>query len=150
MSERLLTPDHPNLDSPLDVRVWLGSEVLGACGCSDLEAMLDLAVAVLTDLPGSYTPEREKLPRTRWDDLVAKHFRGHEAAAYIIVGVLDNADLIEHGTAIRGSWTTPKGDQLLATVAKAGGVRGLLAATGVAYNGCEYESELDQDEHPLQ
>lgn len=98
----------PNFDKPADIHAFF-SNVFGACGCSELEEMIDVIKIYLKWLS---TQQQE---RENWDHLF---INGHIGTYYIIMGVFDNADLCEHGTSIRHPWITDKGKALLDELTK--------------------------------
>lgn len=73
---------------------------LGCCGCDDLDTIARAVVWVLTEYgqpDGGYNATADPL--------------------YILARAMaDNADWLEHGTAIRGSWHTERGAAALAAL----------------------------------
>jgi hypothetical protein len=76
-------------------------EVCGFCGCSDREILDDL-LTILDKMAN----DRENCYYTKLG------IAGPEKYIEALLGILDNAGLIEHGTAIRGSWLTEAGGDI--------------------------------------
>lgn len=75
--------------------------LLGFCGCSADEPINDCIKAI---------KEYSKHDGTCWyEDLGIK---GEKKYLELLLAVLDNAGLIEHGFTIRGSWLTDKGKKI--------------------------------------
>lgn len=74
------------------------------CGCGNPEAGMALILELLQAAPFHSNRERllELLP-----DLGTR---------MVVLGALDEHDLIEHGTSIEGSWLTERGKQVLAVL----------------------------------
>jgi hypothetical protein len=80
---------------------------LSLCGCGYPESAYDL----VRDLLG-LAPFYEN---SRWK--VAESLTGNIPGAYhIVLGALQRAGLIEHGSSLDGSWLTPKGKWCLAAM----------------------------------
>jgi hypothetical protein len=75
----------------------------GLCGCSDEAAMVEPIKRVLT---WAATPAENK---TNGETLFPESI----GCFYIIAGILSDLDYIEHGSAIRYSWLTSTGEELL-------------------------------------
>lgn len=87
-------------------------EDLGMCGCgSDPEHVIILVFRILVCTPRPGTEDAFNPDRYDWLNLNA-------GAAQLILGLLTNADLLEHGGAIEGSWLTNKGVYYRATLGK--------------------------------
>ena len=92
-----------------DAKSFISISVFGICGCSG-EEWVEIIVKTLIHFntwidTGKY-----------WGDLVKDVYLDNESAAYIVANLLDNKGFIEHGTAIRGSWITDKGKELLSDI----------------------------------
>ncbi|WP_069625316.1 hypothetical protein [Streptomyces niveus] len=80
---------------------------LGLCGCGNPEATYDL----VRDLLG-LAPLYEE---GRWQ--TAEALTGNiPGASHIVLGAMERAELIEHGSSLRGAWLTPKGEWCLAAM----------------------------------
>ena len=75
----------------------LFDEELNLCECGNPEDAYNLIRHLLELAPFYEHPER------------VTEAAGGPGAAHLILSMLTNADLIEHGGAIGGSWITPKG-----------------------------------------
>jgi hypothetical protein len=104
------TKAKPDWSKPIDVYAFFDN-ALRPCGCADEAAMLTKVRDVMADL--ALSGSDAQVP---WDRLVAKHFHEDEALAYLVMGHLDHAGLIEHGVAIRCSWLTEDGAAGLAAL----------------------------------
>lgn len=83
--------------------VW---ELLGFCGCGDPDA----ALAYVADTLAKFA-----LPEGSYDAIAAQ-FDGSgipDGLSYFYLYRLDDLELIEHGSNIRGSWLTERGKNLL-------------------------------------
>jgi len=91
----------PDFTKTQDIHAFLFN-VFGGCGCSELTPMVD-TIKELLAWAGS-----DGMERTKWTRL------GYNAGAYyILMGIMDNADLIDHGSAIRAPFLTDKGKSFL-------------------------------------
>jgi hypothetical protein len=110
--------------SALNLRAFLTNE-FGACGCSELETMLDVLKSLLTwvGMGGG---------RVDWNKLYS-----NPGIYYLLMGALDRLGLTEHGISIRHPWLTPDGTRFLAALMalKPGDVD---AANGEGYDGIYY------------
>lgn len=101
---------------------------LPLCGCGSPEPAYELVVELL-----KLVPFYERQP-----DEIRTLTGQSDGVHYLVLGSLDHADLIEHGTSIDGSWITPKGEWFLKAVEAAGGAGKLFEAThniGYPHNG---------------
>ena len=89
-------------------------ESLGFCGCMPIEP-LEKIHACLT------WANRETQPQgwTPFEELVQNTFTGDEGSAYCVLMLLEKAELLEHGIAIRAAWLTKKGERLLLSLTPA-------------------------------
>lgn len=76
---------------------------LGLCGCGSHDAIVAAALNALRYSARPIMTRGEWQPGPDWGPLGAE----------LLMHVIDNADLIDHGTSINGSWITPKGERLL-------------------------------------
>lgn len=90
----------PDFSSPVDIEAYFYNN-FGACGCSELETMIN----VVRDLLSWATSTKE---RKSYDTLF-----DNPGVFYLLAGRLDSLELIEHGTSIRHPWITDKGALLL-------------------------------------
>lgn len=114
----------PDFSKPVDIQAYFFNS-FGACGCSDLEAM----VAVVKELL-EWIDQNCEIPP--YDKLF-----NHEGVFYILVGILDRLGLCEHGTSIRASWLTEKGKSLLVAL-QSTPFSEIDTAEGEAYDGITY------------
>jgi hypothetical protein len=92
----------------------------GLCGCSDGAAAVDLIGEVLVALDRK-RPHRPEDPIPTWDALKKRfHEEDDPGIYYLVMGALEREGLIEHGTSIRGSWTTDAGRELVAEIEEYG------------------------------
>lgn len=84
---------------------------LPVCGCGYPSSAFEFVVELLKLAP--FYEHREEVER-----LVGCETEGKYA---LLLGALDHADLIEHGSNISSSWITPKGEWFLRAVELAGG-----------------------------
>ena len=96
---------------------------LGNCGCGYAEARLELLREALRDCP-LYEDERWR----KYDGALGEWF----------LCLLTDADLIEHGTSVSGSWITDKGKRLLAVLDSKDGWSSLALDEGPSYGYCEH------------
>lgn len=74
------------------------------CGCGNPEEALELIHDLLKAAP--YYENRERL----------KELLPTTGLEMLVLGALDNAQLVEHGGSIGGSWLTDRGKQVLAAL----------------------------------
>ena len=86
-------------------RLWTSRDQLGLCGCGNPENAYDLIRRLLALAP--FYDHHEEIRELL--DPVPEHSAMH----WIVVCVLDNAGLIEHGGGIGGAWLTKKGAHYL-------------------------------------
>lgn len=94
---------------------------LHACGCGNFTSRLELVRQVLRDCPLYEGDSWQKYS---------------EPAAEWLLCVLTDADLIEHGTSIGGSWLTDKGRRFLTILENEKDWEGLLGDNSVGYCEC--------------
>jgi hypothetical protein len=78
---------------------WFWIAILGGCGCGSSEEFANKAVELLTYFSSD---DKDYHTLDNFTELMAHWFHG--------------ADLIEHGSNIRGSWLTDKGKQILGII----------------------------------
>lgn len=110
--------------SPINIKAYFCHN-FGACGCSDLEAMI-ITVRDLMEWHASIND------RKRYSELY-----DDEGIFYLLVGKLDDLGLGEHGTAIRHPWLTQNGKRLLEALRNTEPSE-IENATGTAYDGLYY------------
>lgn len=88
---------------------------LKLCGCGDPESAWKLIHDLL-----KLTPFYED---QRWKK--AQKLIGSDGAHHIVLSVMDEAGLIQHGGSIGGSWATDKGRWVLWAIEQAGGVEAM-------------------------
>jgi hypothetical protein len=91
---------------------YVVGEVIGVCGCADMDGICDYMDKVFNH----FNTAQER--GVYWDTLVDEVFKGNETFAYLLVGRMDHAELLEHGISMRGSWLTDKGRELWVDVKK--------------------------------
>lgn len=93
--------------SHLYVIFYDNAQGLGLCGCGNPESAYDLVRDLLGLMP--------LYEDTRWK--VAESLTGNVPGAHhIILGAMERAELIEHGSSLHGAWLTPKGEWCLAAM----------------------------------
>jgi hypothetical protein len=110
-SERLMSSDAPTEVTDNDLQhlykiIW-GD--LPLCGCGNPEDGVRLVLELLL-----LAPFHERT----YDEIAA--LIGTPGAYHLVLGALDSADLIEHGSSINGSWLTSKGRWFLRMAVAAG------------------------------
>lgn len=80
----------------------IASEI-GGCGCGFRRQAVELSVAILKTLADDWDGRRDRLMK----------LAGSPVICHLLLGVLDAAGLIEHGTSVTGSWPTAKGRWVL-------------------------------------
>lgn len=101
---------------------------LGLCGCGNPETALTLIRDLLRLAPFHQDGH--------WQQVHA--LIGSDGAHHIVLSALDNADLIEHGGSIGGSWATDKGQWMLWAIEQAGDLDDLpdrLSMIGFPHDG---------------
>jgi hypothetical protein len=78
---------------------------LGLCACGNPESAYSLVRDLLALAPFHKRTHAE-----------IANLIGTEGAYHLVLGQLDGAGLIEHGSSIGGSWLTPKGEWCLAAL----------------------------------
>lgn len=97
---------------------------LPSCGCNDPQAAHKL-VHDLVSLAPFYENER-------WRK--AEQLVGSEGAFQIVISALNDAELLEHGGSMGGSWLGKRGRWFLWAVEQVGGIEGLVEKLdGVGY-----------------
>jgi hypothetical protein len=115
---------------PLDPMAFLTTEI-GICGCSEYPE----TIAALKKLLEWF--DKPAMERVRYDEIFGIKDAG---LYYLLAGLFDNADLIEHGVSVRTSWLTPKGKAILLGL-RQNGVDSIIKANGTAYDGLWYPGE---------
>lgn len=80
-------------------------EEFGVCGCFSYAGFLADVLVLCAATEGE-----------NWYSKIAKRLESTDREIELALAILDKADLIEHGTAIRGSWPTGKGRILIAKI----------------------------------
>ena len=113
----------PDFTKPNDVYAFLQNE-FGMCGCFEtelvVEALKDFLVWCGSDC----------INRPRYSEL----FGANQGVFYLISGICDRADLIEHGIAIRHPWLTENGKLFLSALSNFS-IEQLEHTEGEAYDG---------------
>ena len=117
---------NPDFKMNVDLLAFFYNE-FGACGCSELDEMINTVIKILAWAEAD--PDDKPLYSTLIkDDL---------GAFYIIAGILDKLEFIEHGTSIRFSWITEKGKEFLDSLRNKN-INDIENAEGYAYDDCYY------------
>lgn len=116
----------PNFTNPVDIQAFFYNE-FGACGCSNLEAMINV-VKDLLEWMSENIMERQGYE---------KLFNGNEGVFYLLAGRLDSLGFLEHGTSIRCAWLTEKGKEFLNAL-KTITAEQIENCKGEAYDGVSY------------
>jgi hypothetical protein len=111
--------------TPLNIQAYF-YHALGACGCGELDEMID-SVRRLLEWAGTDMSDRAEY-NTLYSEV---------GVYYLLVGRLDVLLLLEHGTSIRYPWLTKRGKRLLAAL-QTTPTEEILEASGTAYNGIDY------------
>jgi hypothetical protein len=93
--------DNIDFKKPINIKAFLFNE-FHSCGCSEH----DLEIGVIRELL-EWLNNMEI--RNRYDTL----FNGNVGVYYLLIQLLENANLCEHGTSIRCPWITDTGKDLL-------------------------------------
>ena len=115
----------PDFTKPIDLLAYFYEE-LGACGCSDLEAMITVVRSLLAWIDDKNKPGFESL------------FSGSTGVYYLLVGRLDALGLCDHGFTIRFPFLTESGRALLNALNTVD-AQTIEDASGEAYSGFWYE-----------
>jgi hypothetical protein len=91
-------------------------EALGICGCCDTKGVWLLIRDYLEACRSEYGTEDHKDVEPQWERQRTLLCGESEwtPLAYVFLSVMQRLDLTEHGTAIRCSWLTEKGEAILA------------------------------------
>lgn len=84
-------------------RDYILGGLLGICGCNDEELTNDIITVLL-----AFDKKAGEAPY--YTELLPKNSRKY---VELILHNLDHAGLLEHGTSVRGSWTTEKGQEVI-------------------------------------
>lgn len=114
---------YPDFAKPVDIHAFFYNE-FGACGCSDLPAMIGVVKSLLEWLSSNI------VERPSYDTL----FGGNTGVFYILVGRLDSLGFSEHGSSIRCAWLTDTGEDFL---------KALRGVSVDAIENCQYEEAYD-------
>jgi len=120
---KTLDPDFTKL---VDIKAFFFND-LGACGCSEIENMIEVIRDLLIWVDSSYHRNFRTL------------FNGNIGIYYLLVGMLDSADLCEHGGSIRFPFLTIKGKELLKAL-QAFTVETIANSEGEAYDYRDYSN----------
>ena len=106
------------------------------CKCGSPEVAAAALLKALEMFPLHSNDGRERMERWLGDD---------EGLFYLLVGLLDEKGFIEHGTSIRGSWLTPKGEQVRDALKREAVEDGFVGLTEPC---CIHGFSIDRDEGP--
>lgn len=81
---------------------WYVLDVLGLCGCCDTELYDDLLKVIYAFEESDGSLYYDKLP-----------IGGSEKYKELILHIMNDKDILEHGFSARGSWLTEKGRKIL-------------------------------------
>lgn len=84
-----------------------GAQGLGLCGCGNPEAAYDLVRDLLGLMP-LYEDSRWRVAESLTGSIPGAH--------HIVLGTMERAGLIEHGSSLHGAWLTLKGEWCLAAM----------------------------------
>jgi hypothetical protein len=117
----------PDFKKAVDIRAYFG-EKIGACGCSELGLMVEEVKKILS------WSAQDIMGRQNYSSLYPER----DGIFYLLAGLIDGLNMIEHGASIRCCWLTNFGKQFL------DGLNSFTAeqieeAEGEAYNGCWYD-----------
>lgn len=115
----------PDFTKAIDVKAFLYDE-LGFCGCMELDEVISALKTLL-----SWANSMES--RLGYEEFC----KGEIGSFYLLMGLLDHADLIEHGSSIRHPWLTDDGERLLTALNKFS-VGDIESVEGEGYNGTFY------------
>jgi hypothetical protein len=93
----VLSPAISTDDACSHLYMWLHGH-MPYCGCY----VLDEAVALVIDVLGLIAS------RATWPEVTAQ-IGGSDATVHIVMGVIEDAGLVSHGTSVRSSWITARG-----------------------------------------
>jgi hypothetical protein len=112
---------------PDDLESLLINGVMGLCSCGCPDQSIELVANILKSFRDrSAAWDREPRRPLSWDSCMKPdsirdahdkrllELCGNEACAEFVTHVLNECDLLEHGTGVRGSWITPKGEAFVA------------------------------------
>lgn len=125
--ERAESPK-PDFAKPIDLLAYFYEE-LGACGCSDLAAMITVVRSLLAWIDNKNKPGYASL------------FSGNTGVYYLLVGQFDRLRLCTHGVSIRHPFLEENGKALLNALNTVD-AQTIEDASGEAYNGIWY-GQLD-------
>lgn len=126
-----MSDETPDFTKPLDVQAFFYNE-LGACGCMDLAAM----IATVKDLLRWVSAKKNN--NNRYDTL----FGGNTGVFYLLLGLLDTAELCEYGHSTSYPWLTDKGGNLLKALSTFTADE-IKNSEGVAYDGIYYVNSVN-------
>ena len=86
--------------------------MMGMCGCQDDEAFEKLITTLKSCDRSDFLESGDKSGWKTMEDICSEVGES-DVIAHILLQYLDNMGLIEHGTSIRGAWTTSKGNECL-------------------------------------
>lgn len=87
-------------------------DTMKVCGCAGY-SFIYKTEEILSWIADNWDKVSQNLQSKNFDDFVTEVFYGDEGLAYLSLNILDNAELLEHGTSIRHSWLTPDGYDML-------------------------------------
>lgn len=112
--------------TPINIHAYFYN-AFNACGCWELEDVID-TVHVFLEWCGS-----DGYTRSGYDN-----FYYNTGAYYLIIGLLEDVDLVDHGTSARHPWLTEDGKRFLAALATYSSYEIINHPEGRAYDGITY------------
>jgi hypothetical protein len=116
-------PDFMNL---VDIHAFFGNE-FGACGCYDMASMIEIVKKLMVWI------DSENNYKSSCDTLFP-----HIGLYYLIMGTLEKALLVDHGSSARWPWLTLKGKALLEGLEEYTPVEIEDCLEGLGYDSCYY------------
>lgn len=116
----------PDFTKPVDIKAYL-FDIFNLCGCIELDMVIEEIKKIL--LWASINSKE----RISYNKLYES-----KGCFYIITGILDNEDILNHGISIRYARITDNGRFLLKSLNKYT-VDDICDATGIAYNNIEFK-----------
>ncbi len=113
--------------TPLNFKAW-SVHALGVCGCADTGSIYEEVQAFLQWCNDWLNERSQETYETLYPRV---------GLYYLMAGILDTLDLIDHGTSIRWPFLTDDGKRLLSFL-QASDEEVIENASGEAYDGCYY------------
>ena len=126
MNENSPQQRSPDFSSPIDIKAFFYNG-FGACGCSELDSMIDVVVNLLEWI------ESDKDGSSYYDTL----FGGNVGVYYLLIGIIDRNGLCEHGVSIRFPFLNDMGKKLLRALQTIS-IEKIDECSGLAYDGLYY------------